>query len=919
MTHILSLKQTTALFLFVALCASWWQSVSSADDAKPYGIDQRTPWTTSRITGSPDPPPPYQTERIYPRITFDQPVEMVFAPHSERVFVVERKGRIFRLPNEDDSQQRELFFDAAQEIAGLTAVYGLAFHPRFAENRLCYVCYILAPELPKGTRVSRFRVTNSEPPRIEAASEQILLEWPSGGHNGGSLKFGPDGHLFISTGDASPPSPPDVRDTGQDISDLAASILRIDVDREQGGKPYAVPADNPFIGVSGARGEVWAYGLRNPWRMSFDRQNGQLWLGDVGWQLWEMVYRIERGGNYGWSIVEGPQSVRPQANRGPTAISPPIIAHPRAEAASVTGGYVYRGKRLPKLAGAYIYGDYVTGKIWSLRYDGDAVTAHDELVDTTFAIIAFYEGPDGELALMDYNGGGIYRLVPNKQQDRNLQFPRRLSETGLFAATKDHRPAAGVIPFSINTPHWADHATAERMVAVPGRGTMTLRIPKERVPTGWGEFPQDTVLAKTLFLETERGNPASRRRVETQILHLGGNSWRGNSGEWNGYTYIWNDEQTDAVLAPAEGRDLQFDIADDQAPGGRRRQTWHVAGRGECYQCHNPWSGYRLAFTTAQLDKVHNYGRVSDSQLRTLRHIGILATPDEPKDRQAAPLVDPYNQLQDLDARARSYLHVNCAHCHRFGGGGTAVIDLRREVPLSETKLIEERPTQGTFNIFDARLVAPADPHRSLLYYRMAKRGAGRMPHIGADDVDQRAIAMIAEWIVGMPGRRNGIATKRREEARRTIEELGRTEGLSVKRREELIGALLGSTGGALRLMRAIDDGVLPRAVVKPAVALGGGVRSAADSRPVRAVRARRRARSTTGERRKDRADSGARRKCRAGTAAVFRDVDRAVQELPQDRQPGHGARPRLDPGAKEAKPDADSGEHCRTLQEDRS
>ena len=154
-----------------------------------------------------------------------------------------------------------------------------------------------------------------------------------------------------------------MHETGQDVSDLLASVLRIDV---SAGKSYAVPKDNPFVGHMDARPEVWAYGFRNPWRMSFDRKTGALWLGDVGWQLWEMVYRVQRGGNYGWSIKEGPQSVRPELAIGPTEILSPVIAHPRSEAASVTGGYVYRGKRHKELAGSYVYGDYVTGKIWSL-------------------------------------------------------------------------------------------------------------------------------------------------------------------------------------------------------------------------------------------------------------------------------------------------------------------------------------------------------------------------------------------------------------------------------------------------------------------------------------------------------------------------------------------------------------------------
>ena len=200
-------------------------------------------------------------------------------------------------------------------------MYGLAFHPDFEQNRQCFVCYTLRgsdpgqQNLADGTRVSRFRVTQTDPPRIDPSSEEIVLTFLQGGHNGGDLHFGPDGMLYISTGDAANPNPPDPFNTGQDISDLLSSILRIDVDRKDEGKNYAIPKDNPFVAMKGARPEVWAYGFRNPWRMSFDRQTGELFVGDVGWELWESVHRVEKGGNYGWSAMEGPQPIKSETGR----------------------------------------------------------------------------------------------------------------------------------------------------------------------------------------------------------------------------------------------------------------------------------------------------------------------------------------------------------------------------------------------------------------------------------------------------------------------------------------------------------------------------------------------------------------------------------------------------------------------------
>jgi putative heme-binding domain-containing protein len=742
---------------------------------RPYGIDQRVAWTTSRITGSPEPPSPYKIERVFPKLTFKNPLLITRAPGTDRLFVGEHAGKIYSFPKDQGRDKADLFLDLTTElhswdkagkVRGVDAVYGLAFHPQFAKNRYCYICYVLASktpgeQLPDGSRVSRFRVTDTDPPRCDPKSEKVLITWLAGGHNGGDLHFGPDGYLYISTGDGTDPNPPDKFDTGQDISDLLSSILRIDVDREDKGKPYAIPPDNPFIKTPGARPEVWAYGFRNPWRMSFDRVTGDLWVGDVGWELWEMVYRVKRGGNYGWSVMEGRQPVRPESKRGPTPILPPTLDFPHTEAASITGGYVYRGKRLKELIGAYICGDWMTRKLWGTRFDGDRITWHRELAQGTQRIVAFGEDHDGELYFLNYDEvGTIHQLVPNDAARTNpAKFPQKLSATGLFTSVKLLEPAAGVVPFSINAEQWADHATAERLVALPGQTSVRIfdhpiPVPGTAFYTARVFFPKDGVLAKTVSLETERGNPHSRRRLETQILHYDGDLWRG-------YTYQWNDDQTDATLVPAGGQDRTYAISDAKAPGGRRQQTWHFPSRAECLQCHNPWAGNVLAFTQPQLDRDHHFGSVVDNQLRTFKHIGLVGQianeDDDTEDRQTRPgkLTNPYDPTADRNERARSYLHVNCSHCHQFGAGGTADLELRHDVRLEQTKTLEVRPVQGTFEIYNAHILSPSDPYRSVLYYRMSKLGRGRMPHIGSEIVDEKGLLLIHDWIRQLPVRKD--------------------------------------------------------------------------------------------------------------------------------------------------------------------
>jgi uncharacterized repeat protein (TIGR03806 family) len=855
------------------------KKASSSDRAdRSFGLKKGTSWTTSHITGSPEPPHPYRIERVFPKLTFRNPLLMTVAPGLDRFFVGEHYGKLYSFPNDPNCTKADLFLDLTTEIhswdkdgkvKGVGAVYSLVFHPQFQKNRYCYICYILdsknnGEQLPDGSRISRFSVTDTDPPRVDPKSEKVVISWLAGGHNGCDLHFGPDGFLYISTGDGSGPNPPDARNTGQDISDLLSSILRIDVDREEKGKAYAVPQDNPFVDTPNARPEIWCYGLRNPWRMSFDRQTGDLWVGDVGWELWEMIYRIKKGGNYGWSIMEGRQSVHPEGKRGPTPILPPTFDFPHTEAASITCGYVYRGKKLKDLVGTFICGDWVTRKLWGTRFDGDKVVSHRELAQGNQRIVSFCQDHEGELYFVNYDEvGTLHRIVPNEEASKpRTDFPRKLSETGLFTSVKDHKPAPGVVPFDVIAEQWADHAASERFVAVPGGKPIRMYDSPIQLPgaffSGQVYFPPDGVLARTISMEMERGNPRSRRRLETQVLHFDGETC-------HGYTYRWNDDQTDAVLVPSGGEDTVLDIIDAKAPGSKRRQTWHYPSRAECMTCHNPWTGHTIAFTLAQLNREHDYDGVTDNQLRAMRHAGLvelLHRDDETE--QTSPLqelpafrlTDPRDGKADLDARARSYLQVNCAHCHQFGAGGSAEIELRATVPIDRTKTLEVRPVQGTFGIAGAQLLAPGDPDRSVLYYRMSKTGGGRMPHIGSELVDDDGVRLMHDWIRQLPVHKDERALLEqlrsldepaalaREDAERVrqlrwqSQEIARQNGREkpssddlaaaqevlklraaegVKRRQterkEVIRQMLSATSTALLLSRALAEDRVPQSI----------------------------------------------------------------------------------------------------------
>lgn len=734
-----------------SLAAAEERSKKENEDRDSYVTLKRTRWTTSRVKGSPDPPNPFHTEIAFPHLKFEQPLELTIAPGSSRLFVVERFGKIYSFEEDPKTTKAELLIDLEK------TTYGLAFHPQFQENGYFYVTYVLDPMQanPKGTRLSRFQVRPNTTYQADPTSETILLEWPSAGHNGGCLRFGPDGHLYIATGDGSGIA--DEHDTGQDVSDLLASILRIDVDRPDSGRKYGIPKDNPFMGRKNTRPEIWAYGLRQVWKMNFDHQTGNLWAGEVGQDLWEMIYLIQRGGNYGWSVQEGSHPFRPERRLGPTAILKPIVEHGHSDFRSITGGFVYRGKRLPEISGTYIYGDYDTGRIWGFRYDEGQVNNHRELVDTSFRIIDFGQSHQGELYVTDFIGGQIHRLIRSTVVHQPNQFPRRLSQTGLFSSVREHKPAPGLIPYSVNSELWSDGAVKERWIAIPGDSqvefdTVEYPQPAPGAPRGW-RFPDGTVIVKTFSLELEAGNPASLHRVETRLLHheaLGGTEEVGDQ-YWKGYSYIWNKEQTDATLVGTRGLNQTYSIADPETPGGKREQVWRFPSRAECTLCHTVPAKYVLGLNTLQLNKEHNYGWTTANQLEVLHQLGVFTDtlPASPSDLPR--IYDHLDRSRSLDERARAYLHSNCAHCHQKWGGGNADFRLLATIPLEDTKTLDVTPGHGNFGIADGRLLAPGDPERSLILYRMTKLGLGRMPHIASNVVDRKAVELIREWISSLP------------------------------------------------------------------------------------------------------------------------------------------------------------------------
>jgi len=704
---------------------------------KPFGLAQRVPWTASRLVGSPDPPSPFRLTRAFPQVTFKEPVFIAQDPLSERIFVAEYAGQIYSFLPSDPTGKKELLVDLGRGVSAFS------FHPKYKDNGQIFLFshadLKAGPRKGQMSEIYRFRVDRTGPaPRVDPASQTLIIDWPSGGHNGGEAIIGPDGYLYVSTGDGTSGS--DVNNSGQNLTDLHAVMMRLDVDHPDKGRNYGIPKDNPFVNTPNARPEIWAYGYRNPWRFSFDPQSGLPWVGDVGQDIWEMIEISSKGSNHGWSVREGTHPFHPNADKGPTPFTDPVVEHHHTECRSITGGYVYTGDKFPELKGAYVYGDYEYGKMWALRYNQKTkkLTWHKELLDSNVKISSFGMGRDGSFWALDYGTGEIFTLERRPPETQRTPFPRKLSQTGLFENVKSHKVNAGVIPYSINAPFWSDGAHKERFVAMPAAAKITFN---DKADQAW-TFDDGTVTVKSFSLDMVEGDPASRKYIETRVVVK-------QENHWVGYSYLWNEDQTDATLVQAGGVDKTYKVK--EANGSTRKQVWHYPSRNECMFCHSRAAGFVLGLTTGQMNRSHTYGAVEDNQIRTFAHIGLFANPPK-KELAALPAYpDPFDAKADINHRVKTYLQVNCAMCHVNDGGGNSLMELGYRTPMEKAKLIGEEPTHETLGIDGARLVKPGDPDKSVLIRRITKRGQYQMPPTSTNRVDTAGAKLMEEWIRQLP------------------------------------------------------------------------------------------------------------------------------------------------------------------------
>ena len=541
---------------------------------------------------------------------------------------------------------------------------------------------------------------------------------------------------------------------------------------------YSIPPDNPFVRTTDGgtwngsfngtaittvnlpyvRSEFWAVGLRNPWRMSFDLPAGsppvaELWVGDVGGGVREEITIAQKGGNYGWNYREG-MVARPGSPTPPSGFAglPPVYDYrhsgdPGGDASlqgnSVTGGLVYRGTRFAALAGAYVFADYASGNVWTLRRNGAALPTVTRIAGEG-GISAFGKDPsNGDVLIADYNDNRIRRLITGTPSNT---FPPTLSATGLFADLTDLSPNPGLFPYAVNLSFWSDHAVKRRWFTIPDSAS-TMTWSRE----GSWTYPTGQIWVKHFDMPVSRSNPpqasdppSPAQRIETRLLVK-------NAGGAYGVSYRWNDAGTEATLVPDQGVDFNLSLTQNGAP---YTQRWHVPSRAECMICHTPQAGHSLSMNTRQLNMANVIHGVAGNQVNLLQNAGYLSNEAEPVNVLPRHL-KPAETSFPVEARVRSWLDVNCAYCHKTGGTATpSSWDGSIALALDQTGLINGPASNNGGNPLN-KLVVPGDPTHSIVLNRMAlTNGFTRMPPLGSNELDQTNIALLTEWIQSsLPGR----------------------------------------------------------------------------------------------------------------------------------------------------------------------
>ncbi len=739
-----------------------FSAVLAANAAGPL---QRVPNTT--LTNFPAQPPQfgYTVVNAFPGVSLNQPVCIASPPgETNRLFILEKGGSIVVITNLA-SPNRTVFMSLTVDSFSESGLLGLAFHPNYAINGYFYVFSSRNISTSQGNGlhqcISRFQANPANANVALPATELFLIRQfdSAGNHNGGDLHFGPDGYLYASVGDEGPQY--NGAGHAQVITNkFFSAILRLDVDKQPGNllpnphpansTNYFIPSDNAFVGVtnfngktfsaSAVRTEFYSIGYRNPWRMSFDPTTGFLYVGDVGQDYYEEISVITNGANAGWAYYEGLHLAKPLYPSAPNIyINPPagltlpIQEYPHSGAAnfsgnSVSGGLVYRGTRISQLYGAYVFGDYLSGNIWMLSYDGTNTVPFQRITSASFPVAFGRDPRNGDVLICQIVSGQIGRLDYNTTPV-GAPLPATLANTGAFTNLTTLTPNPGIVAYDLNTPFWSDNAIKTRWFSVP-KTNHTISF---NADSNW-LFPTGSVWIKHFELELTNGVPASRKRLETRFII-------NNTNGVYGVTYRW-DSTTNATLVPEAGLDEAFVINDG---GNLKTQVWHYPSRSECLACHTSRAGYALAFNTAQLNRDFDYSGTVTNQIVALQLAGYFN--NTISNRHLLPaLAHATNHAVSLEYRIRSYLAANCSQCHQPGGVPLDTWDARISTATPYNDIINGA-VNNDFGNTNNRVIAPGSLANSVLFQRIANMGSAHMPPLATSVVNTQAIALIAAWI----------------------------------------------------------------------------------------------------------------------------------------------------------------------------
>lgn len=752
----------------------------------------------------------YTTQNALGNLTFPGgPMVVTSVPgETNRLFVAERNGTIqcvTNLETVDDGNTgtnptKQSYLTLAPLLGpneslrfdGENGFLSLAFHPDFRTvgrpgYGALFVFYSLQVNESGNARLFQrlARITVSNPAANNTTgltvthTPLITQRDEATNHNGADLAFGAEGYLYVSLGDEGGGG--DQYNNSRFINkDFFGAMLRIDVDNKPDNLvpnphnqsaltvsnpsavnpgTYRVPADNPFVSVTTwhnaainpatVRTEIWATGLRNPFRFSFDPPTGRLFLADVGQMAYEEINLITAGGDYGWSWREGFHSF----TSGPSPTTPPatgfnpndpIFEYDHTNdgvgndsviyGTSITGGVVYRGSRLTELYEAYLFADYGTGHLVALRQNPVSGLWSGTRLATDNSIVDFGTNPyDNETLFCDLGSLTVKRLA--RSGTSGTAPPSLLSQTGAFANLADLTVQPGIVPVTPNVNFWSDYAIKQRWFAIKNL-TDTVGFN----PDGIWSFPTGMVWIKHFDIETTRGNPATRRKLETRFLVK-------TAGGSYGLSYRWRADQTDADLVAESG-------STELIAGSAPMQTWRFPSRTECIACHTPVGGHALSFNTPQLNRTVMYGAEAINQIKALGDAGYLDAPvSEP---QTLPAFAAANDAtQSIEWRVRSYLAVNCIQCHQPGGASPGLWDARSTTATDLANIIDGALINNAGDVAN-RFAVPGDTAHSMVLKRLRGDGAQRMPPLGTFERDLAAEQLLADWIdTALPDRQS--------------------------------------------------------------------------------------------------------------------------------------------------------------------